>query len=291
MKIAVTYDNGNIFQHFGRTEFFKVYDVEDNKVVSSQVIGSNGVGHGALAGLLADQSVDVLICGGIGGEAQAALEEAGVELCAGAEGDADQAVEAYLKGELVSSGANCDHHHEEGHSCGHHEEGHGCGHHEDGHSCGDSCGGGCGAQPALTGRNVGKTCRTHYRGTFNDGTQFDSSYDRGEPLEFVCGAGQMIRGFDAAVADMEVGQVVDVHLMPEEAYGMPDPNAIFTIEIAQLPGSEDLEVGQQVYLSNQYGQPFPVKVTAKEEKTITFDANHEMAGKELNFRIELVEVK
>ncbi|HIY62226.1 MAG TPA: FKBP-type peptidyl-prolyl cis-trans isomerase [Candidatus Mediterraneibacter stercoripullorum] len=291
MKIAVTYDNGNIFQHFGRTEFFKVYDVEDNKVVSSQVIGSNGVGHGALAGLLADQSVDVLICGGIGGGAQAALEEAGVELCAGAEGDADQAVEAYLKGELVSSGANCDHHHEEGHSCGHHEEGHGCGHHEDGHSCGDSCGGGCGAQPALTGRNVGKTCRTHYRGTFNDGTQFDSSYDRGEPLEFVCGAGQMIRGFDAAVADMEVGQVVDVHLMPEEAYGMPDPNAIFSIEIAQLPGSEDLEVGQQVYLSNQYGQPFPVKVMAKEEKTITFDANHEMAGKELNFRIELVEVK
>ena len=99
------------------------------------------------------------------------------------------------------------------------------------------------------------------------------------------------KGFDAAVADMEVGQVVDIHLMPEEAYGMPDPNAIFTIEIAQLPGSENLTVGQQVYLSNQYGQPFPVKVTAKEETTITFDANHEMAGKELNFTIELVEVK
>lgn len=296
MKIAVTYDNGNIFQHFGRTEFFKVYEVEEDKVVSSEVIGSNGVGHGALAGLLAEQSVDVLICGGIGGGAQAALTEAGVELCAGAQGDADQAVEAYLKGELVSTGANCDHHHhEEGHSCGDHGEGHSCGGHEEGHSCGsgcgDSCGGGCGSQPALTGRNVGKTCRTHYRGTFNDGTQFDSSYDRGEPLEFVCGAGQMIRGFDAAVADMEVGQTVDVHLMPEEAYGMPDPNAVFTVEIAQLPGSEELEVGQQVYLTNQYGQPFPVKVTAKEETTITFDANHEMAGKELNFRIELVEVK
>ena len=69
MKIAVTYDNGNIFQHFGRTESFKVYDVEDNKVVSSEVIGSNGVGHGALAGLLADRAVDVLICGGIGGVA------------------------------------------------------------------------------------------------------------------------------------------------------------------------------------------------------------------------------
>ena len=287
MKIAVTYDNGNVFQHFGRTEFFKVYEVEDNKVIFSEVIGSNGVGHGALAGLLSEQSVDVLICGGIGGGAQAALAEAGVELCAGAEGDADQAVEAYLKGELVSTGANCDHHHhEDGHSCGDHEEGHSCG-----SGCGESCGGGCGSQPSLTGRNVGKTCRTHYRGTFNDGTQFDSSYDRGEPLEFVCGAGQMIHGFDAAVADMEVGQTVDVHLMPEEAYGMPDPNAVFTVEIAQLPGAEELEAGQQVYLTNQFGQPFPVKVTAKDNTTITFDANHEMAGKELNFRIELVEVK
>ena len=287
MKIAVTYDNGEIFQHFGKTESFKVYEVEDNKAVSSEVIGSNGTGHGALAGLLAEQGVNVLICGGIGGGAQTALTEAGIELCAGAQGNTDQAVESYLKGELVSSGANCDHHH--------HEEGHSCDSHEEGHSCGDSCGGGCGgcggSQPQLTGRNVGKTCRTHYRGTFNDGTQFDSSYDRGEPLEFICGAGQMIRGFDAAVADMEVGQIIDVHLMPEEAYGMADPNAIFTMEIAQLPGSEDLTVGQQVYLSNQFGQPFPVKVTAKDEKNITFDANHEMAGKELNFKIELVEVK
>ena len=281
MKIAVTYENGKVFQHFGKTESFKIYEVEDNQIVSSEVISSNGSGHGALAGLLAEQGIDVLICGGIGGGAQAALADAGIELCAGAQGDTDQAVEAYLKGELVSSGVNCDHH----------GEGHSCGHHEEGHSCGDSCGGGCGSHSTITGRNVGKTCRTHYRGTFNDGTQFDSSYDRGEPLEFICGAGQMIKGFDAAVADMEVGQVVDIHLMPEEAYGMPDPNAIFTLEIAQLPGSEDLEVGQQVYLSNQYGQPVPVKVTAKEEKNITFDANHEMAGKELNFKIELVEVK
>lgn len=287
MKIAVTYDNGNVFQHFGRTEQFKVYEVEDNKVVSSEVIGSGGTGHGALAGLLAGQDVDVLICGGIGGGAQAALAEAGVELCAGAEGNTDEAVEAYLRGELVSTGANCDHHHEEGHDCGGHDDGHSCG-----GGCGSSCGGGCGSsKPAFEGKNVGKTCRAHYRGTFNDGTQFDSSYDRGEPLEFVCGAGQMILGFDKAVADMEVGQTVDVHLMPEEAYGMPDPAAAFTVEIAQLPGSEELEAGQQVYLSNQFGQPFPVKVTAKDETTITFDANHEMAGKELNFRIELVEVK
>ena len=277
MKIAVTYDNGNVFQHFGKTENFKVYEVEDNKVVSSEVIGSNGTGHGALAGLLAEQGIDVLICGGIGGGAQTALAEAGIQLCSGAQGNTDEVVEAYLKGELESAGTTCDHHHEEGHSCG--------------ENCGSGCGGSCGAQSTITGRNVGKTCRTHYRGTFNDGTQFDSSYDRGEPLEFICGAGQMIKGFDAAVANMEVGQVVDVHLMPEEAYGMPNPDAIFTLEIEQLPGSEDLTVGQQVYLSNQYGQPFPVKVNAKDEKTITFDANHEMAGKELNFRIELVEVK
>ena len=281
MKIAVTYENGKVFQHFGKTESFKIYEVEDNQIVSSEVISSNGSGHGALAGLLAELGIDVLICGGIGGGAQAALADAGIELCAGAQGDTDQAVEAYLKGELVSSGVNCDHH----------GEGHSCGHHEEGHSCGDSCGGGCGSHSTITGRNVGKTCRTHYRGTFNDGTQFDSSYDRGEPLEFICGAGQMIKGFDAAVANMEVGEIKEVHLMPEEAYGQANPDAIFTLEIAQLPGSEDLEVGQQVYLSNQYGQPFPVKVAAKEETTITFDANHEMAGKELNFTIELVEVK
>ena len=286
MKIAVTYDNGNIFQHFGKTESFKVYEVEDNKVVSSEVIGSNGTGHGALASLLAEQGVNVLICGGIGGGAQTALTEAGIELCAGAQGNTDQAVESYLKGELVSSGANCDHHH--------HEEGHSCGSHEEGHSCGDSCGSGCGgcsgSQPQLTGRNVGKTCRTHYRGTFNDGTQFDSSYDRGEPLEFTCGAGMMIQGFDKAVATMNVGDVIDVHLMPEEAYGEADPRAFITLPISELPGAEELKVDDKVYLQNMYGQPFPARVAALTDTEITFDANHEMAGKELNFRIELVEV-
>ena len=129
--------------------------------------------------------------------------------------------------------------------------------------------------------NENKKCKVHYTGTFNDGTKFDSSYDRGEPLEFVCGAGMMIKGFDEAVKDMEVGQIVDVHLMPEEAYGMPNPENVFTLEISQLPGSEGLSVGERVYLSNAAGQPFPVSVAAKDETTITFDANHEMAGKEL----------
>ena len=90
----------------------------------------------------------------------------------------------------------------------------------------------------LTGRNVGKTCRVHYKGTFNDGKQFDSSYDRGEPLEFVCGAGQMIKGFDAAVADLEVGAEVDIHLLPAEAYGEADPKAIFTMPIAWFRKSD-----------------------------------------------------
>ncbi len=288
MKIAATYENGHIFQHFGKTEQFKVYDVEDGKIVSSQIMGSNGVGHGALAGLLADNTIDVLICGGLGGGAMNALTNAGITVIAGAEGDADQVVESYLRGELVSSGANCDHHHhEEGHECG--DEG--CG----GGGCGSEggcagCGGGA-PQIILEGKNAGKNVKVHYRGTFDDGTQFDSSYDRGEPLEFICGAGMMITGFDQAVADMEVGQAVDIHLMPEDAYGMPDPERIITLEIAQLPGSENLNVGERVYLRNMMGQPFPVIVTAKDDVNITLDANHEMAGKELNFRIELIEVQ
>ena len=281
MRIAVTYENGQIFQHFGHTETFKVYEVEDGKVVSSEIIGSNGSGHGALAGLLENNAIDVLICGGIGGGAQAALAEHGIELCAGASGNADEAVEAYLRGELVNTGANCNHH-GEGHTCGDHGEGH-CGGHE------EACGG-CHEDDGISGPNVGKTCRTHYRGTFNDGTQFDSSYDRGEPLEFVCGAGMMIKGFDKAVANMKVGEKVNVHLMPSEAYGESDPRMIFRVEIAQMPGSEGLETGQRVYLQSPDGRPFPVTVSEKTDTMITFDANHEMAGKELNFLIELVEV-
>ena len=299
MKIAATYENGNIFQHFGRTENFKVYEVEDGKIVSSEVVGSGGIGHGALAGLLADQDIQVLICGGLGGGALNALTNAGIEVCAGASGSADEAVEAYLRGDLVNSGANCDHHHHgEGHECGHGEDHECCGghDHDDDHECcgGHGEGGGCcgrHGQPGMEGRKVGKDGEVHYRGTFDDGARLESYYDRGEPLEFVCGAGMMIKGFDKAVADLEVGQVVDVHLMPEEAYGQPDPDAVITIEIAQLPGSENLNVGERVYLRNMMGQPFPVTVTAKDDTNITLDANHEMAGKELNFRIELVEVQ
>ncbi|MBR4446089.1 MAG: FKBP-type peptidyl-prolyl cis-trans isomerase [Solobacterium sp.] len=275
MKIAVTYDNGNVFQHFGRTEYFKIYEVEDKKVVSSEVVSSNGQGHGALAGVLAEYGVSALICGGIGGGARNALASCGIEVCAGASGNTDEAVEAYLNGTLVPSEESCDHHHdhEEEHEC--------CGHHEEGHDC--HC-----SQPQ--GKNAGKTVKVHYRGTFNDGTQFDSSYDRGQTLDFVCGAGMMIKGFDAAVMNMEVGEEVDIHLMPEEAYGLPDPRMIFEVPMAMLPGSEQLEPGMRVYLSDNMGREFPATVTAKDDTNITFDGNHEMAGKELNFHIALIEV-
>lgn len=123
MRVAATYDNGNVFGHFGRTEQFKVYDIEDGKVVNSQILGTNGEGCGALAGILNIAKVDALICGGIGGGAQRALQEAGIKLYAGVSGSTDDAVDALIAGTLdASSEANCDHHgheHGEGHSCGH----------------------------------------------------------------------------------------------------------------------------------------------------------------------------
>lgn len=125
MRIAVTYENGNVFQHFGHTEQFKLYDIEDNTVKICQVVSTLGQGHGALADFLKSAGVDVLICGGIGGRAQTALAEAGILLCGGVSGNSDDAVNAYLSGSLIfSSNVTCGHHHDDGHSCG--ENKHGC---------------------------------------------------------------------------------------------------------------------------------------------------------------------
>ncbi len=125
MRIAVTYDDGQIFQHFGRTEQFKVYDVQDGKVVSAQVCGTGGTGHEALAGLLRGNGVDTLICGGIGQGAVNALTAAGLDLYAGNAGSADEAVEKLLAGTLAKQDlANCGHHdHGAGHACGGHGHG------------------------------------------------------------------------------------------------------------------------------------------------------------------------
>lgn len=131
MRIGVTYENGEIFQHFGHTEQFKVYNIEDNKIVNTQVVDTNGQGHGALAGFLNSAGIDVLICGGIGGGAQTALAAAGIQLFGGVSGDADEAVKSYIEGKLAyNPDVHCTHHdHEEGHSCGEHhcgEDKHGC---------------------------------------------------------------------------------------------------------------------------------------------------------------------
>ena len=128
MRIGVTYENGEIFQHFGHTEAFKIYDIADDKVVSAEVVDTNGSGHGALAGFLVAHGVDTLICGGIGGGAQNALAQAGIRLFGGVSGNADEAVNALLAGNLgYDPDVHCNHHdhHGEGHSCGDHA----CGNH------------------------------------------------------------------------------------------------------------------------------------------------------------------
>jgi predicted DNA-binding protein (UPF0251 family)/predicted Fe-Mo cluster-binding NifX family protein len=130
MRIAIPYDNGEIFGHFGHTKQFKLYDAEDGKVKDTRIVDCGEAGHGALAGVLQAQDADVLICGGIGGGAQMALQEAGIQLFGGVSGDADAAAEAYLAGNLQYDPNPKCHHHEGGHHCGHHHEGgHHCHHH------------------------------------------------------------------------------------------------------------------------------------------------------------------
>lgn len=151
MKIAVTYENGNVFQHFGHTASFKIYEVDDGKVLSSQIVDTNGSGHGALAGFLEEMGVNALICGGIGGGARIALDDADIAIYGGVCGDADEAVEALLAGNLnYNQHATCNHHHGDhdhhcgDHGCGNHHDHdhHDCGHHHDhDHHCGEH---GCG---------------------------------------------------------------------------------------------------------------------------------------------------
>ena len=160
MRIGVTYENGEIFQHFGHTEQFKLYDVADGKIVSEQIVPTNGSGHGALAGFLKAAQVDALICGGIGMGAQNALAEAGIQLYGGVAGSADAAAKALAEGTLrYDPDARCDHH-SGGHACGHHHEGgHECGHHHGGdHECGHHHGESldCGHQEGDEG------CRRHH---------------------------------------------------------------------------------------------------------------------------------
>lgn len=137
MKIAVTYKNGNVFQHFGHTEAFKIYTVENKEIIGSEVVETAGSGHGALAGFLTAHRVDVLICGGIGEGAKTALVQAGIQLMGGVTGNTDDAVAAYLAGKLIFNPNVVCSHHDDHHG---HGEGNSCGSH--GHTCG---GGSCGS--------------------------------------------------------------------------------------------------------------------------------------------------
>ena len=135
MKIAIPYENGQVFQHFGHSAQFKIYDAENGLILSSEVVSTNGQGHGALVGFLTQHQVNVVLCGGVGAGAQAALAQAGIQLFGGISGSADAAAADYLAGRLVfDPNAHCNHHaHEAEHACGSHS----C--HENKGGCAGSC--------------------------------------------------------------------------------------------------------------------------------------------------------
>lgn len=121
MRIAVTFENDLVFQHFGHTDFFKIYDVEDKKIIESQIVSTNGQGHGALAGFLKSNNVDVLICGGIGGGAQTALKNVGIEFFGGVSGKVDDVIDSFLQGKLKFNPEEKCNHHGENHNCNNHK--------------------------------------------------------------------------------------------------------------------------------------------------------------------------
>ena len=135
----------------------------------------------------------------------------------------------------------------------------------------------------------GDSVKVHYTGKLTNGEQFDSSTGR-EPLEFTVGAGQMIAGFDAALPGMKIGDKKTINIPAKDAYGEIDENAIIEFPKENVPADMKLEPGQQLTLSNQEGQPFPVTVKEVKDDMVILDANHFLAGKELVFDIELVEI-
>jgi len=135
----------------------------------------------------------------------------------------------------------------------------------------------------------GDLVRVHYTGTLEDGSQFDSSVGRA-PLEFTVGAGQMIAGFDAGVVGMAVGEKKTILIDPDHGYGQKDPTAIIEFPSSNIPEGMAVEVGMKLNLQNQYGQPVPVVVMEVKEEVIIMDANHFLAGKDLTFEVEIVEI-
>lgn len=136
----------------------------------------------------------------------------------------------------------------------------------------------------------GNSVKVHYTGKLKDGTVFDSSKDR-EPLEFTLGEGMMIAGFENAVVGMQPGDKKIAEMPVDEAYGQPREDMLIEIEKAQVPEDIKPEVGMQLSMSNAEGQPVPVKIAEVKDSTIILDANHPLAGQDLVFELELVEVK
>lgn len=136
---------------------------------------------------------------------------------------------------------------------------------------------------------TGDVVRVHYTGTLVDGSQFDSSVGR-NPLEFTVGAGQMIAGFDAGVLGMAVGEKKTLQIDPDHGYGQSNPEAIIEFPRTNVPEGMELEIGMQLNLQNEYGQPVPVVIMEIREDVVVMDANHSLAGKDLIFEVELVEI-
>ena len=135
----------------------------------------------------------------------------------------------------------------------------------------------------------GDIVRVHYTGKLTNGEQFDSSEGR-EPLEFTVGAGQMIKGFDNAMPGMTVGEKKTINISADDAYGQKDEHALIEFPKENIPKDMKLEPGMQLQLRNENGQPFPVTVAEIKDDVVVLDANHKLAGKELVFDIELVEI-
>jgi FKBP-type peptidyl-prolyl cis-trans isomerase 2 len=137
----------------------------------------------------------------------------------------------------------------------------------------------------------GNTVKVHYQGTFSDGEQFDSSFDRGEPISFTVGQGQMIPGFDSATVGMKVGETKNITLGPEEAYGARDETAIQIVPKDLFPESFEFNIGETVQGTNSLGTPLVARLLSEQTETVTLDFNHPLSGRELNFKIELVDIE
>lgn len=136
---------------------------------------------------------------------------------------------------------------------------------------------------------TGDTIKIHYKGTFNDGSVFDSSEGR-DPLQFQAGSGMVIKGFDEGVMGMKVGDKKSINIPAKEAYGEPNPDMIFDFDRSQIPADVPIEVGGMLNMHNGQ-QEVPVKILEITETNIKMDANHPLAGKDLNFDLELVDIQ